>query len=482
MRKQDPEKSKDTRQKSESGELVKKNPAATYELIPPQEMIQFMLKYSFFHKQVTQIPESIIVKKEIDFDVMKEAFNIEIQRNDCLRLRFFKEKGRIKQYFIDEYKLDDIPVLNFKSADERVKFFTEDARKPIRMLKDETFRVRFFRTEDNRCGVYINVHHLVMDNAAVFTFFADLFAVYESLVNGAEMPKPLGSYEEIIKKELAYAADPENFRREEKAYREFMEKDGEPLYLGVEGPKFLEAERIKKKNPSLRAPSLFDPIHDKAELTKHSVPYEDSQKIFEFMKEFGVSGECLVQLAMRLHVSKINNRHNDTYFIVLCPRRRTIKEKRAGGTMAAPLPWRIVLPEETTFREALEKMAELQFWAFKNMDYPYLEYRALQQKMFNYSAAAGASTMMFSWFPLEAGSMNNWEYEFEGYSLGRYIMVIYSFAMKDMHTGCLKFSCMHRTKFVSVEDVEALHKGTEKALMLGIENPDITLGEIMDKI
>lgn len=461
---------------------MKKHTGTVYELIPPQEMIQFMLKYSFFHKQVTQIPESIIVKKDIDFDVMEKAFNIEIERNDCLRLRFFKEKGRIKQYFLNEYSVRNIPVLDFKSEQERIDFLTEDARKPIKMLKGEIFRVKFFRTHDNRCGVYINVHHLVMDNAAVFTFFADLFAVYDSLKDGTDMPKPLGKYEDIIKKELAYASDPENFKREEQAYREFMEKDGEPLYLGVEGPKFLEAERIKKKNPDIKAPSLFDPIHDKAELTKYSIPYEDSQKIFEFMKENGVSGECLVQLAMRLHVSKINNRHNDTYFIVLCPRRKTVSEKRAGGTLAAPLPQRIVLPENTTFREALEKMAEVQFWAFRHMDYPYLEYRALQQKMYNYPAAAGASTMMFSWFPLEAGSMNKWEYEFEGYSLGRYIMVLYTFAMKDFHSGCLKLSCMHRTKFVSVEDINAFHKGTANALKLGIENPDMTLGEIMDRI
>ncbi len=461
---------------------MKKAIKKAYPLIPPQEMIQFMLKYSFFHKQVTQIPESIIVTKEIDFDVMKKAFNIEIERNDCLRLRFFKEKGKIKQYFLDEFKLDYIPVVEFKSEQERIDYFNDDAKKPVKMLKDETFRVTFFRTHDKRYGVYINVHHLVMDNAAVFTFFADLFAVYDSLTNGTDMPKPLGKYEDIIIKELAYVADPENLKREEKAYREYLEKDGEPLYLGVEGPKFLEAERKKKNDPSIKAPSLFDPINDKAELTKYSIPYEDSCSIFNFMKENGVSGECLVQLAMRLHISKINNRHNDTYFIVLCPRRRTIKEKRSGGTLAAPLPWRIVLPEETTFREALEKMSEVQFWAFKHMDYPYLEYRSLQQKMYNYSAAAGASTMMFSWFPLEAGSMNNWEYEFEGYSLGRYIMVLYTFAMKDTHSGCLKLSCMHRTKFVSVEDIEALHLGTAKALMLGIENPDITLGEIIDNL
>lgn len=454
----------------------------TYELIPPQEMIQFMLKYSFFHKQVTQIPESIILSKEIDFDLMKKAFNIEIERNDCLRLRFYKEKGKIRQYFLDKYVENDIPVLTFGSAEERVDTLTADAQKPIRMLKDETYRIKFFRTEDKRCGIYICVHHLVMDNAAVFTFFADLLSVYDHLKDGAPMPKPLGSYEEIIKKELAFRDDPENYKREEQAYREYFEKDGDPLYLGVEGPKFLEAERKKKKDPSINAPSLFDPIHDKAEMTKRNLPYEDSQKIFKFMEENCISGECLVQLAMRLHISKINYRHNDTYFIVLCPRRHNLMEKRAGGTLAAPIPWRVVLPEETTFMDALTKMKEVQYWAFRHMDYPYLEYRDLQQKMYNYPAAAGASTMMFSWFPLEANTMNKWEYEFEGYSMGRYVMVLYSFAMKDIHSGCLKLSCLHRTKFVSVDDINSLFDGTHKALKLGVENPNMTLGEIIDRI
>ncbi|MCQ2479176.1 MAG: condensation domain-containing protein [Clostridia bacterium] len=461
---------------------MKKPETQCYDLIPAQDMIQFMLKYSLLHKQVTQIPESIIVTKEIDFDVMKQAFNIEIERNDCLRLRFFKEKGKIKQYFLKSYSVDEIPVLSFSTEKEQTDYFNADGQKPIRMLKGETYRIKFFRSYDNRYGVYINIHHLVMDNAAVFTFFADLFAVYDHLKDGAPMPKPLGSYEDMIKKELAYVANPENLKKEEKAYAEYITKDGEPTYLGVEGPKFLEAERKKRKDPSIKYVSLFDPIHDKAELTKKELPYEESQKIFKFMEDNGISGECLVQLAMRLHLSKINGRCPDSYFIVLCPRRHNLKEKRAGGTMAVPLPWRVVLPEDLTFSQALEKMAEVQFWAFKHMDYPYLEYRTLQQKLFNYSAAAASSTMMFSWFPLEANSMNNWEYEFEGYSLGRYIMVLYSFAMKDTHSGCLKLSCMHRTKFVSKEDIELLYEGTAKALALGVENPDITLGEIIDKI
>lgn len=453
-----------------------------YPLIPPQEMIQFMLKYSFFHKQVTQIPDSIIVSQKIDFDVMTEAFNIEIERNDCLRLVFFKQNGKIMQYFRDPYRIGSVPVYNFKSDEEREKVLTADAQKPIKMLKGEIFRLKYFTTYDGRYGVYINIHHLVMDNAAVFAFFNDLFAVYDHLKNGKPMPKPLGSYEDRIKRELAYVEDKSNLEKEKAAYTEYITRNGEPLYLGVEGPKLLEAERKKKKDPSINAPSLFDPIHDKAELTKTTFSPELSEKFFAFCENNNVSPECLVQLALRMHLSKINNGHLDTYFICLCTRRRTLIEKRSGGTVTAPLPWRVHLEEDDTFMSALDKMADAQVWAFRHMDYPYLEYRDLQRELFNYSAAAGSSTMMFSWMPINEKSINGWEYEYVGYGLGRYIMVLYTFAMKDAHTGCLKISCLHRTKFVSVEDIKALQNGTKRALEIGLENPDISVKKLLEKM
>lgn len=453
-----------------------------YPLIPPQEMIQFMLKYSFFHKQVTQIPDSIIVSQKIDFDVMTEAFNIEIERNDCLRLVFFKQNGKIMQYFRDPYRIGSVPVYNFKSDEEREKVLTADAQKPIKMLKGEIFRLKYFTTYDGRYGVYINIHHLVMDNAAVFAFFNDLFAVYDHLKNGKPMPKPLGSYEDRIKRELAYVEDKSNLEKEKAAYTEYITRNGEPLYLGVEGPKLLEAERKKKKDPSINAPSLFDPIHDKAELTKTTFSPELSEKFFAFCENNNVSPECLVQLALRMHLSKINNGHLDTYFICLCTRRRTLVEKRSGGTVTAPLPWRVHLEEDDTFMSALDKMADAQVWAFRHMDYPYLEYRDLQRELFNYSAAAGSSTMMFSWMPINEKSINGWEYEYVGYGLGRYIMVLYTFAMKDAHSGCLKLSCLHRTKFVSVEDIKALQNGTKRALEIGLENPDISVKELLEKM
>ena len=145
-----------------------KNNEEVFDIIPSQEMIDFMLKYSFFHKQVIQCPTSIITERKIDFDLMKKALNIEIQRNDCLRLRFFKEKGKYKQYFLDEFKIDDVPCYEFKTKQEQEEVLTKDAQTTIHHLKGETFRIKFFRTFDNRYGIYLNVSHFCMDGYICF--------------------------------------------------------------------------------------------------------------------------------------------------------------------------------------------------------------------------------------------------------------------------------------------------------------------------
>ena len=69
-----------------------------YDLIPSQQTMHYMLKYSL-HKQVMQIPMSLTVSEKLDFDTLQKAVEIECRRNDCMRLRYFKEKGQIRQYF-----------------------------------------------------------------------------------------------------------------------------------------------------------------------------------------------------------------------------------------------------------------------------------------------------------------------------------------------------------------------------------------------
>ena len=248
-----------------------------FELIPSQKMINFMLKYSFFHKQVIQITMSIVTHTPIDFDVLKKALNIEIERNDCMRLRFYKEHGEFYQYFLDKYVVDDVPVVTFSTEEEQQAYLTADARRPIRHLKGEDFRIIFFRSFDGGYGIYINITHLCMDAAA---FFSDLLGVYDHLKNGKPMPRPLGEYKKTIRKELAIVADEKKMKEEEEFYTQFFLKDGDPLYAGVHGPELLEKSAKESTiRPSEHRPastryttrrSLQDTMSRKRTVTRYS--------------------------------------------------------------------------------------------------------------------------------------------------------------------------------------------------------------------
>ena len=97
-------------------------------LINSQNGMYLMYKFNI-HKQHVQIPTSITVDSDFDFDLLQKAFDIEIERNESLRLRFVKIKGEVKQYVVEPYKLK-VEHKHFSSVEEQEAFFSADAQKP----------------------------------------------------------------------------------------------------------------------------------------------------------------------------------------------------------------------------------------------------------------------------------------------------------------------------------------------------------------
>ena len=180
--------------------MKKEFPYKLYDLIPSQETMYLMFKYTF-SKQISQIPTSFSVDKDLDFELMTKALNIEFERNDSLRLRFVKADKTIKQYFLPSFKMSKVPCKYFRSVEEQQAFFEKDAQTPVRFDKGVNFRIYFYKTANAGNGIYFNVSHLNMDALGSMVFYMDLIGVYKALAKGEELPAPLYSYEEYIQKE-----------------------------------------------------------------------------------------------------------------------------------------------------------------------------------------------------------------------------------------------------------------------------------------
>ena len=454
-------------------------PLNLYNLIPSQECMYMMVKYSF-SKQLVQIPLSINVDLDLDFDLLTKALNIEIERNDALRLRYTKVDGQVRQYFLDDFKINKVPMKYFRSVEQRQEFLDKDAQIPVRFDKGECYRIIFYKTANAGSGIYFNVTHLSMDALGAVIFFLDLVAVYRALATGSELPEPLNSYEEYIQQQLEKMAAKKKFDKHIKWYDEYFRKGGEPFYAGVHGPEFLEKARKKQKDPNLRVPAAYNPIYDKCNMYTGHIEPEVAAKIFDFCKENSIAPESLFMLGLRTHCSAINYRTKDVFFMATCSKRATVKEKMTCGCLAQPMQVRTIIDEDATFTDALRQFTSVRTQLYRHMDYPYGYALYQSRQLYNYSAIQGPACMMFTWLPLPINMDLGFKFDFKFHDLGRYFTPLYTICSPDPSDNGINLNYMYRIKLSRHEQIEALHKNALKVILSGIENPDITVKELLD--
>jgi len=458
-----------------------KNGETVYKLIHSQEMVQYMWKYSV-HTQATQVPCAVAFDEELDLKLLARAVNIEIERNDCMRLRIFRDGLKIKQYFLNEYKLEKILYKEFSSKEEQVEYFDSVASTRLDVFGGEIFKIIFFKTHENKTGIFICVSHMMMDFVAAFTFFKDLIAVYDSLKNGTPMPKPLAKYEDIIIKEQDNTELEERIKRDTKILDEFVAKDRKPFYNAINGTKVLDFQRKLLRSKDMTMPHIYMPVLDKTHLIKCHLSEEDSRAISDFIRENSLSAEWVIQLGFRIYLSKINKHTNDTLFWVLCPRRRTVKEKRCGGTLASPLPWREILDDNKSFIETAAQLGQTQAFLFRHADVPFTAIRQMERDRYGLSLMQTGNSMMFSYLPAGENGFNGREFDFTAYNFGHYVMPLYTLTMQEAKTGRYVFSYIHRTALTKDYEVYLFHNGVVNAILAGVKNPEKTIGEILEEL
>ena len=452
-----------------------------YRLIHSQQMVEYMWRYSL-HMQSTQIPCAVLFEETMELSLLAAAVSEEIARNDCLRIRVFRQ-GRAKmQYFAAPYRPEDVPVKLFGSRAEMEAYFNADAAKKLNVFGGEVWRIVLVRACGGKTGVYLNVSHVCMDAMATVVFFKDLIAVYDALKNGAPLPPPLAKYEDIVKAEQNNAALEARIAASRSALADYVSAGGCPRFVMLDGGKTLQKQRRLLHNKNLRVPHVYLPLNDAARFVKRRLSAEQSETIDAYLAETGFSPEWLLQTGFRLAFAALNGCDNDMLFWVLCPRRRTLKEKRCGGTLASPMPWRETILPDTAFSEAVRRHGETQAFLFRHADVPFSEVRKIEQERFGFSLMQSANSMMFSYLPFTADVFGERKYEYLGFNFGHYVMPLYTVTMRDPESGRYVFSYIHRLSYSSDGDVTRFHALAVKAILTGIAAPDKTAAQIMEEL
>lgn len=464
-----------------NGEIVK-----AYPISDSQKMMFLMsLKYGSGYP-VNNIGCGYYWKGEMDTDIMKESVYEAIDRCDTMRLRFTMEKKlNLHQYVTEKSDLTieewDYSQLTVDQAEE---ILTKISREKIPMYECEVHRIAIVNFKDGYHGLFLKLHHLAMDAYSVKVLLNDIIEIYNSKTKGTPYPKPMRPYIPVLEKELEYP-ETQQCKDDKQYWYDTLAKESEPIFTD-----FMIDNRLKyqqAKNPGQRYANIHSGLPD-ADVFKLSMSAEDSAKIMNLCAAENLSVFAVLSMGVRTALSCFNDNQEDVSFKMIINRRGTIAEKKSGGIRINFVPTRSIIKPDETFCNAVRKISEEQNEMYKHSSLSFLEILNERHKSMAKEAKFDSTYDSFtlSYQPLMKTAFIDDEMAETArsiwYNNGATMIPLYVTVMHRKQDNGFDFVIEHRKEPDSRYDLNILYDKMYKALILGSENPNITVGEILDKI
>lgn len=177
---------------------------ANYPLSHAQQRLWFLYKKHPEYRTY-DIPIQVHIQPGIQTILLKQALEEMIKRHDIFRTRFVEKDGVPMQYIQKEINLNiakvNIQHIAKKQQEQyRLKIIQEIDHTAFNLEQGPLLRSILF-TEKKYCfWLYINFHHIIMDEWSLQQFLHELFAIYEELSEHGIIPptKPAIRYIDYV--------------------------------------------------------------------------------------------------------------------------------------------------------------------------------------------------------------------------------------------------------------------------------------------
>lgn len=456
-----------------------------YPLSEPQKVIFYQDIFGMLHPQSGNISMSVLLEKDTDPELLRRAIDVELERNDCLRLRMRLTLSGVRQSFLEKKRLGTIPTDDLSGATEEEfsAYVKANSAKPLRLFRGENFRLRFFRSPDGRLGIFGVFAHLATDASAVLLFYRDLLGVYCALRDGKELPPPLCRFEDALQRDFAAFANAERMERTVRFYDDYLQTGGPSFYAGVDRMRELKRTREKLKKPDFRGVEIIHPLNDATETVRCHIDRETLSRMKAFCSEQNVSLQSLFQMGIRTHLSLVNEKAEDVCLFMTVSRRPTVADSNSGGTRALAHVHRTIFKGQETFTEALKTLDRVSMRLYRYPDYSSLTEARRQAVLDGMSPMYTTLSVMFTFLPEKALAMpEGIKCEFLGSGTGHFVYTQYTMIVPNLSDGGYDCYYQYQTRGITREDILLMHENMMKTVEAGISRPDITVGELLSEV
>ena len=192
-------------------------------------------------------------------------------------------------------------------------------------------------------------------------------------------------------------------------------------------------------------------------------------------------------LGLRTALSAFNHDQEDVSFKFMINRRGSLLEKKSGGNRWHFYSLRTVIPGETSFTDAVRAVEAEQDETFRHCAFDTLEmYHIKHMAMHIEHLEQTYDSLTFSYHapqpvPFESeeiaktakGIWYNNDYSAQN---------LYLTVKHRLNDNGFEFIFEYRTSENPLEDLKIFYDKMITAIMTGVENPDMTMAEILDKI
>lgn len=459
-----------------------------YPLTQAQRLMYFVFNSYGKNPAVLNIGTGCYWKGDFDKDVLEEALYESIERFDCMRLRFSPDRQfGLVQYLADsaDIKIEEVDHSSL-TEEESFKILKDWTKAGVDLMEKPLNTIKIMHLPDGYNGFYAKFHHLAFDGYSSRMFLADAMAIYVSKKNGAPYPKPLKPYLDAMKKELQYLDSDE--RKNDRAYfMKLFSESSEPVFNDYLLDNRLKKAREEENDPNRRYILLFDGDHPESRTLSYNVSAEDTAKVINMCRERGLSVPCVLMLGLRTALSAFNDNQEDVSFKFMINRRGTLTEKKSGGNRWQFFTLRTIVPENLTFAEAAKNVEDEQNEVFRHSSFDTLEmYQLKHMAMKMQCLEQTYDSMSFSYHaPQEiAFASDEIKKTAKGiwYNNDYSAQNLYLTVKHRLNDNGFEFIFEYRISENPKEDLKVFYDKLINAVLLGAENPDMTIKEILDKI
>ena len=423
----------------------------SYKLTYPQRSI---LLTEQFHQNtcVSSIAGVVKINEKIDVNILEQAINAFIKKNDSLRINLFGSGRAIKQ-LIKNYSYIKLRKVILSDSYSLKDLENEVVSNHFTLLNSDLYQFVIFKNQDGTGGFVVNLHHIISDAWTMSILIDQIISFYSSLIKN----------------------EPLNIEDNQYSYIDFINDEQKYLVSSkCEKSKIFWEEQFKDLNLSY----LSEDYSNSYNALRKEVTFseQDSKEIKSFCDEHKISLFVLFMSALSIYLAKINNSNFSTIGTPVL-NRCNYKEKHMTGMFISTVPFSLNIDNNMNCLEFFNMVSKQEFSIFRHQKYPYDLLLNSIRKKFNMSKNLFDVSISYQ------NARDNKEDSDISYStkwlFNNCIVNNLDVHIYDMdNTGLINVFYDFKKDIFDIEDIDLLHKRLFNIFEQMISNPNQKISDI----